>query len=146
MILLGRPFTGPAPSSTISPFLSIMNPSSSTAPAETHFDAYEVHGVREYAEDKDGTKFCEQVEDGEAMFWSLYGHLAEGGLLCIGDFQTRKDAEDVMARITGGNARLIAAAPYLLERAKALLANWENGNISGYIQSVANAIAEAEGR
>lgn len=92
----------------------------STAPAYTHFDGYEVHGVKEYT-GEDGTKFCEQVDDGEAMFWSLYGHLADGGLLCIGDFQTREDAEEVMARITGASARLFADAPLLLGECKQAL-------------------------
>ena len=35
----------------------------------TRFDGYEIHGVREF--DDGGGKYCEQVPDDEAMFWSL---------------------------------------------------------------------------
>ena len=63
------------------------------------FDAYEIHGVREF-DDGDG-RYCEQVPDTEAEFWSLYGHIPGQGLDCIGDFKTRQHAEEVFARITG---------------------------------------------
>jgi hypothetical protein len=65
----------------------------------TRFDSYEIHGVKEYEES--GNKWCEQVSDIEADFWSLYGHIPGQGLDCIGDFKTRKHAEDIYARITG---------------------------------------------
>lgn len=64
------------------------------------FDAYEIHGVAEFT-DAAGEKFCEQVPDNEAQFWSLYGHIPGEGLECIGDFKTRALAEEVYARITG---------------------------------------------
>ena len=63
------------------------------------FDAYEIHGVREF--DEGNGKFCEQVPDGDAEFWSLYGHVPGAGVICIGDFATRQFAEEVYARITG---------------------------------------------
>lgn len=63
------------------------------------FDGYEVHGVREYRHR--GRKYCEQVADTEATFWSLYGHIPGQGLECIGDFKTRQHAEEVYTRITG---------------------------------------------
>ena len=63
------------------------------------FDTYEIRGVREF--DDGAGKFCEQVPDDEAQFWSLYGHIPGQGLECIGDFKTRGDAEEVYARITG---------------------------------------------
>jgi hypothetical protein len=63
------------------------------------FDAYEVHGVAEFGTGAD--RFCEQVPDAEAQFWSLYGHIPGRGLECIGDFKTRRHAEDVLARIVG---------------------------------------------
>jgi hypothetical protein len=63
------------------------------------FDAYEVHGVREFDDGDD--KYCEQVPDDEARFWSLYGHIPGQGLDCIGDFKTREHAEEIYARITG---------------------------------------------
>jgi hypothetical protein len=63
------------------------------------FDAYEIHGVRKFGKGKD--RYCEQVPDDEAQFWSLYGHIRGQGLDCIGDFKTRQHAEEVYARITG---------------------------------------------
>lgn len=59
--------------------------------------------------------------------------------------EDRYDNWEPLFEIERANARLIAAAPDLLERAKALLANWENGNISGYVQSLAKTVAKAEG-
>jgi hypothetical protein len=72
----------------------------------TPFDDYEVHGVKVFQEA--GQSFCEQVADCEADFWSLYGHIPGQGLACIGDFRTRRYAEETYARITGcryGHAR-----------------------------------------
>ncbi len=44
-------------------------------------DALEIHGVVE----KDG--ICEQTQNGEPFdFFSLYLHLKEGSVICIGDF------------------------------------------------------------
>ena len=65
----------------------------------TPFDAYEVHGVKAFNES--GMKWSEQVDDCEAQFWSLYGHIPAQGLECIGDFKTRSHAEEIYARITG---------------------------------------------
>jgi len=74
-------------------------PKSSKSILPIGFDAYEVHGVKKYEES--GSKFCEQVSDNEADFWSLYGHIPGQGLSCIGDFRTREYAEEIYARITG---------------------------------------------
>jgi hypothetical protein len=63
------------------------------------FDAFEIHGVREFCEA--GTGWCEQVPDSEAQFWSLYGHVPGQGFVCIGNFKTRRYAEEVYARLTG---------------------------------------------
>ena len=43
----------------------------------------------------------ERVEDAEAEYWSLFGHIPGRGADCIGDFATREHAEEVFARITG---------------------------------------------
>lgn len=59
------------------------------------FDAYEIHGCKEY------DNAVEQVEDAEAQFWSLYGHIPGQGLECIGDFKNRQHAEEILRRITG---------------------------------------------
>jgi hypothetical protein len=61
------------------------------------FTHYEIHGVRL---DQDDDVF-EQVDDGEAEFFSLYGHIPGEGYQCIGDFKSREVAETVYARITG---------------------------------------------
>ena len=50
----------------------------------------------------------EQVEDAEADFWSLFGHIPGQGLDCIGDFATREHAEEIFARITGRRYRRTA--------------------------------------
>jgi hypothetical protein len=63
------------------------------------FDGYEIHGVREFQDEHE--RFCEQVPDHEAEFWSLYGHIPGQRLECNGDFRTREAAEEVFARITG---------------------------------------------
>ncbi len=65
----------------------------------TRFDGYDIHGVRE--SDDGGGKYCEQVPDNEAEFWSLYGHISGQGLECIGDFKTRAHAQEIYERITG---------------------------------------------
>jgi len=66
----------------------------------TRFDTYEIHGIIEFGDG--ASRHCEQVADEDAQFWSLYGHIPGEGLECIGDFKTRKHAEEVYARITGG--------------------------------------------
>jgi hypothetical protein len=71
----------------------------SSQPLPTRFDAYEISGLAEFI--VDGSTFCEPVADEEATFWSLYGHAPGEGAICIGDFATRADAEEVYARITG---------------------------------------------
>jgi hypothetical protein len=71
----------------------------STVGLPTRFDAYEIHGVREF--DEGQGKFPEQVTDDEAASWSLYGHIPGEGVMSIGDFTTRQLAEEVYARITG---------------------------------------------
>ena len=76
------------------------------------YDAYEIHGVAEVGGG------CEPVPDGEAEFWSLYGHIPGAGVECVGDFASRADAEAVRDRITGGShvAELVAALDDLLEQ------------------------------
>ena len=74
-------------------------PTSPTRKLPIRFDSYEIHGVKEFEES--GSKWCEQVSDHEADFWSIYGHIPGQGLDCIGDFKTREHAEETYARITG---------------------------------------------
>jgi len=70
------------------------------------FDDYEIHSVKEFHDA--GIRWCEQVSDREAEFWSLFGHIPGQGLDCIGDFKTRRHAEEIYARITGRNYRRVA--------------------------------------
>jgi hypothetical protein len=69
------------------------------------FDAYEIHGVREFGRGK--SRHCEQVPDEEAQFWSLFGHIPGQGVECIGDFKSRELAEEVYARITGESYAIV---------------------------------------
>jgi hypothetical protein len=80
-------------------------PSAPTAPSTSDtglpscFDDYEIHGIFDF--DEDDRTFSEQVPDDEARYWSLFGHIPGRGLECIGDFESRKLAERIYARITG---------------------------------------------
>ena len=57
-----------------------------------NYDGLELAPVTEY-EDRDGVKYCERVDDpAEAQFWSVYGHLREGGVECLEDFDTEQEA------------------------------------------------------
>jgi hypothetical protein len=67
-----------------------------------HFDNYEVHGVADFGRGRN--RHSEQVADDKAQYWSLFGHIPGQGLECIGDFKTRQQAEDILARITGAHA------------------------------------------
>ena len=64
------------------------------------FDNYEISGCKEYQEDGGGSYF-EPAKDSEATVWTLYGHTENEGVMAIGDFKTRKIAEDVYFRIVG---------------------------------------------
>jgi hypothetical protein len=74
-------------------------PSTAGAALATPFDGYEIHGIKEFGKGK--RRYCEQVPDSQAEFWSLFGHIPGQGLDCIGDFATREHAEEIFARITG---------------------------------------------
>lgn len=59
------------------------------------FDALEVHGVRDLGPARGlpaGDTWCE-VDDAEPEFFSVYAHLAEGGVECLEDFATLAEAE-----------------------------------------------------
>jgi hypothetical protein len=68
------------------------------------FDHYEISPcVRlndEGQPDPNGNTF-EVCEPHEAHCWTLYGHIPGEGVLAIGDFATRENAEEVFQRITG---------------------------------------------
>ena len=55
------------------------------------FDGLEVSPVAEFTDN--GTPYCERVENPtEAHFWSLYGHLRDGGVECLEDYDTETEA------------------------------------------------------
>lgn len=68
---------------------------------KTLYDGFEVQLVGEF--NNGGDNFCESIEfadDREAMieeaiqtFWTVYGHLPEGGVEAIADFHSEKDAD-----------------------------------------------------
>ena len=73
------------------------------------FDDYEIHGVKRFDADpgpdaepqgKAIARHEEQVDDFDAEYWSLFGHIPGQGLDCIGDYATREHAEEVFS-ITG---------------------------------------------
>jgi hypothetical protein len=84
-------------------------PVSAATGLPTPFDDYEIHGVRRIdaisgQEESKGQVIAghyDQVDDSEAEFWSLFGHIPGQGLDCIGDFTSRELAEEIFARITG---------------------------------------------
>ena len=84
----------------------------------TPFDNYEVHGIRRFGRGK--SRHCEQVPDGEARFWSLFGHIPGQGLECIGDFESRALAEEVAARITRRHSALQGALSWVSTAAEDL--------------------------
>lgn len=61
------------------------------------FDGLEIHPVREVREEAEA--YCEQCEPHEAQFWSVYGHLKEGGVLCLEDFESEAQARDFANRL-----------------------------------------------
>ena len=58
------------------------------------FDAVELHGCREHIyPDEPHRNFVEQ-DDENPQYWSVFLHYKTGGLDCVGDFATLKQAED----------------------------------------------------
>jgi hypothetical protein len=62
-----------------------------------NWDFLEVHPVRFYQEN--GKDFCEQCNEGEEDFWSVYVHLENGGITCIADCKDKKSANDLKEAI-----------------------------------------------
>ena len=57
-------------------------------------DWIELHGVKDFGEDPEDGTMCEMYDEGPPDFWSLYGHLREGGVMVIGDFTSHGEAVD----------------------------------------------------
>jgi hypothetical protein len=68
------------------------------------FDNYEISPCRRLDDaglpDPNGTQF-EVCDPAEADVWTLYGHIDGEGVQAIGDFDSREQAEEIYARITG---------------------------------------------
>ena len=66
------------------------------------YDALEVHTVATFFDD-----YAEQIQDGEDLpeegpvCWSLYGHICNEGLECIGDFISFEAACEVAEKLGG---------------------------------------------
>ena len=54
---------------------------------ETKWDEIEINPI---VEDENG--YCEVVNEGEELFWSVYLHQINGGVKCIADLPTKEDA------------------------------------------------------
>ncbi len=55
--------------------------------AETKWDEIEINPI-----DEDENGYCEVVNEGEELFWSVYLHQLNGGVKCIADLPTKEDA------------------------------------------------------
>jgi hypothetical protein len=94
------------------------------------YDNYEISPCRRFEEpDTPGKFYFEVCEPAEADVWTLYGHIDGEGVEAIGDFSTRKAAEQVYSRITGqpftgsyqasAHLKVMHAGPKLLAAAQA---------------------------
>lgn len=52
------------------------------------YDAIEIHGVRDHNSPGDPNGTCCEVDNENPQFFSVYVHLKEGGIECVGDFST----------------------------------------------------------
>jgi hypothetical protein len=80
----------------------------------SRFDGYEVGLVIEYRDPRTDENFCErfhggddelederQRDDYQRDFWTLYGHLQEGGVEAIADRETEEQCHQLMYQISG---------------------------------------------
>ena len=56
------------------------------------YDGLEVWPVYEETDATTGDSYCEVCKPEDAHFWSVYGHLKEGGMTCFEDFATKEEA------------------------------------------------------
>jgi hypothetical protein len=112
------------------------------------FDAYEIHGCHEITEN--GHTWTEQCEDSEAHFFTLYGHIPDGGVDSIGDFKTRELAEEILLRINppakAAASQLLGALEYFFN----IMHDYPSSARKGYVKFALNqaraAILKATGR
>ncbi|MEC4685404.1 MAG: hypothetical protein VST71_06705 [Nitrospirota bacterium] len=83
------------------------------------FDAFEVHPVAYLPlHPKDMVAVCKReaveiCEEEDADFWSVYGHLPEGGVRCLADCDSKEGAEYIKAALESVTGRK-AAGPYMI--------------------------------
>ena len=64
-----------------------------------HYDAVEVHGVRNFASGSDDDT-CYEIDNLSPTSFSVYAHLKDGGLDCVGDFGKYEDAVQYGAEVS----------------------------------------------
>lgn len=72
------------------------------------YNGLEISPVREFKNAASGESHCERCEAEQAHFWSIYGHLIEGGARCFDDFATEEEAREFAGK-------LLKAYPHLRE-------------------------------
>jgi hypothetical protein len=64
-----------------------------------HYDTVEVHGVRNFASGADNAT-CYEIDNLMPTSFSVYVHLKDGGLDCVGDFGNYADAVQYSAEVS----------------------------------------------
>jgi hypothetical protein len=69
--------------------------------ADPRFAGFEVHPCHAAGEDEHGQVILEQCNEADPALsvWSVYGHLLEGGLECLADFDDRPQAAEFRDQI-----------------------------------------------
>lgn len=66
------------------------------------FDALEVHTVVLEVDDYASALFCgDEIPEDSAVCWSLYGHICNEGLECIGDYTSFESACAIAEKLGG---------------------------------------------
>ena len=63
------------------------------------YDGLEISPVREFKDAASGESHCERCEADQAHFWSVFGHLIEGGSTCFDDFGSEEEAREFAAEL-----------------------------------------------
>jgi hypothetical protein len=73
-----------------------------TMPNNIGYDALEIHTVLMLDDFVEALTDGEEIPEGAVVSWSLYGHIPNEGLECIGDFNSFDSACEVAEKL-GGN-------------------------------------------
>ncbi len=63
------------------------------------YDGLEISPVREFKDAASNQTHCERCQPEEADFWSIFGHLTEGGAEYFEDFGCEEDARAFAAKL-----------------------------------------------